>query len=189
VTSELTVLTVTAASIGVGHTLLGPDHYLPFVVLARARGWSKAKTVLITVLCGIGHVGSSIVLGMAGIALGVAVARLEGIESVRGDIAAWLLIAFGLVYMVWGIRHAARHRAHSHLHAHVDGERHDHLHDNERAHLHPHDQAAQRRPDPWCCSRSSCSDRAAPVDPDVPGGGERHRRRRWSPGCSASRPS
>jgi sulfite exporter TauE/SafE len=136
------VLTVTAASIGVGHTLLGPDHYLPFVVLARARGWSKAKTVLITVLCGIGHVGSSIVLGMAGIALGVAVARIEAIESARGDIAAWLLTAFGLVYMVWGLRRAARHRAHSHVHAHADGERHIHLHDHERTHLHPHDQAA-----------------------------------------------
>lgn len=141
-TSELTVLAVTAASIGVGHTLLGPDHYLPFVVLSRARGWSKPTTALITVLCGIGHVGSSIVLGTAGIALGVAVAKLEGIESARGDIAAWLLTAFGLVYMVWGLRRAARHRAHSHLHAHADGERHDHLHDHERAHLHPHDQAA-----------------------------------------------
>jgi sulfite exporter TauE/SafE len=141
VTSELTVLAVTAASIGVGHTLLGPDHYLPFVVLARARGWSKAKTVLITVLCGLGHVGSSIVLGMAGIALGVAVTRIEGIESARGDIAAWLLTAFGLVYMVWGLRRAVRRRAHSHPHAHVDGERHDHLHDHECAHLHPHDQA------------------------------------------------
>lgn len=141
-TAELTVLTVTAASIGVGHTLLGPDHYLPFVVLARARGWSKAKTVLITVLCGLGHVGSSMVLGTIGIALGVAVARVEGIESARGDLAAWLLTAFGLIYMVWGIRRAVRHRAHSHPHAHVDGERHDHLHDHECAHLHPHDQAA-----------------------------------------------
>jgi sulfite exporter TauE/SafE len=142
VTSELTVLAVTAASIGVGHTLLGPDHYLPFVVLARARGWSKSTTVLITVLCGIGHVGSSMVLGTIGIALGVAVARVEGIESARGDLAAWLLTAFGLIYMVWGLRRAVRHRAHSHPHAHVDGERHDHLHDHERAHLHPHDQTA-----------------------------------------------
>jgi len=142
VTAELTVLTVTAASIGVGHTLLGPDHYLPFVVLARARGWSKAKTVLITMLCGLGHVGSSMVLGTIGIALGVAVARVEGIESARGNLAAWLLTAFGLIYMVWGIRRAVRRRAHSHPHAHVDGERHDHLHDHECAHLHPHDQAA-----------------------------------------------
>ena len=35
---DLTILAVTAASIGVVHTLVGPDHYLPFVVLAQARG-------------------------------------------------------------------------------------------------------------------------------------------------------
>jgi sulfite exporter TauE/SafE len=139
---ELVALTILAASIGVGHTLLGPDHYLPFVVLARARGWSKATTVLVTTLCGLGHVGSSIVLGTIGIALGVAVARVEGIESTRGDVAAWLLTAFGLVYMVWGIRRAARHRTHSHVHAHSGGETHVHVHDHERAHLHPHDQGA-----------------------------------------------
>jgi len=139
---ELVALTILAASIGVGHTLLGPDHYLPFVVLARARGWSKATTVLVTMLCGLGHVGSSIVLGTIGIALGVAVARVEGIESARGDVAAWLLTAFGLVYMVWGLRRAARHRTHSHVHAHSGGETHVHVHDHERAHLHPHDQAA-----------------------------------------------
>jgi len=139
---ELVALTILAASIGVGHTLLGPDHYLPFVVLARARGWSKATTVLVTMLCGLGHVGSSIVLGTIGIALGVAVARVEGIESARGDVAAWLLTAFGLVYMVWGLRRAARHRTHSHVHAHSGGETHIHLHDHERAHLHPHDQGA-----------------------------------------------
>jgi len=139
---ELVALVITAASIGVGHTVLGPDHYLPFVVLARARGWSKTTTVLVTALCGLGHVGSSVLLGMVGIALGVAVARLEWFESARGDIAAWLLTAFGLVYMVWGIRRAARHRTHSHFHAHVDGEIHAHVHEHERAHLHPHDQGA-----------------------------------------------
>jgi len=150
VSPELVALTITAASIGVGHTLLGPDHYLPFVVLARARGWSRTTTVLVTVLCGLGHVGSSVVLGMVGIALGVAVARVEGIESARGDIAAWLLTAFGLVYMVWGIRRAARHRTHSHFHAHADGEVHAHVHDHERAHVHPHDHgAAATSLTPW----------------------------------------
>ena len=147
---ELVALTILAASIGVGHTLLGPDHYLPFVVLARARGWSKAKTVLITVLCGLGHVGSSVALGTAGIAVGVAVSRLEWIESARGDVAAWLLTAFGLVYMVWGLRRAVRHRTHSHVHAHAGGEIHVHVHEHERAHLHPHDQgAAAPAVTPW----------------------------------------
>ena len=135
---ELVVLTVTAASLGLVHTLLGPDHYLPFIVLARARGWTKATTSLVTLLCGIGHVGSSVLIGSVGIALGVAVARLEWIESARGDIAAWLLTAFGLLYMVWGIRRAFRQRLHSHAHAHIDGETHAHTHRHLDAHLHPH---------------------------------------------------
>ncbi len=35
---EIVVLGIAAASIGFFHTLLGPDHYLPFIVMARARG-------------------------------------------------------------------------------------------------------------------------------------------------------
>lgn len=34
-TDNLTALTITAASVGFIHTLLGPDHYLPFIVMAR----------------------------------------------------------------------------------------------------------------------------------------------------------
>jgi len=35
---DLAILTITAASLGLVHTLLGPDHYLPFVVLPFAHG-------------------------------------------------------------------------------------------------------------------------------------------------------
>lgn len=147
---ELVVLTVTAASLGLVHTLLGPDHYLPFTVLSRARGWSKATTAAVTLLCGVGHVGSSILIGTVGIGLGVAVARLEWIESARGEIAAWLLTAFGLLYMVWGIRRAVRQQTHSHAHAHLGGEVHVHTHHHEDAHLHPHDQrSATPALTPW----------------------------------------
>jgi nickel/cobalt exporter len=142
VSHELVVLTVTAASLGLVHTLLGPDHYLPFIVLSKARSWSKATTALVTLLCGIGHVGSSVVIGTVGIALGVAVAKLQWLESTRGDVAAWLLTAFGLLYMVWGIRRAIRHRPHSHAHAHLGGGVHVHTHRHEAAHLHPHDQGS-----------------------------------------------
>jgi len=150
VSQELVILTMTAGSIGLVHTLLGPDHYLPFVVLSRARSWTRTRTAVVTVLCGLGHVGSSVLLGTIGIALGLAVSRLEIFESVRGDIAAWLLTAFGLVYMVWGIRRAVRGRSHSHVHAHNGGEIHVHDHDHHRAHLHPHDQkGAARSLTPW----------------------------------------
>lgn len=110
------ILTITAASIGFLHTLLGPDHYLPFIVMARSGRWSLAKTTWVTVLCGIGHILSSVVLGMIGVALGIAVIKLEAVESFRGSLAAWALIAFGLVYFVWGLRRALRDRQMKHIH-------------------------------------------------------------------------
>lgn len=137
----ISALALTAVVIGVTHTLLGPDHYLPFVFMARARGWSRAKTQLITLACGLGHVASSVVLGFLGIALGLAVARLELLEAVRGDLAAWALIAFGLVYMAWGLRRAMRGQSHCHLHLHEDGSSHVHLHVHQADHLHVHDVA------------------------------------------------
>ena len=69
--SEILTLSITAASLGFLHTLAGPDHYLPFFVLSKAKKWSNWKTVWITTLCGLGHVGSSIVIGAIGIAFGL----------------------------------------------------------------------------------------------------------------------
>lgn len=146
--TEVVVLLGTAATIGFVHTLIGPDHYLPFIVLSKARSWSTKKTVLITFLCGLGHVLSSIVLGFAGIAVGVAVSRLEVVESLRGEIASWVLIGFGVMYMAWGVRRAVRNRPHTHFHAHGEGEGHSHEHGHVGEHGHVHDTKA-RRLTPW----------------------------------------
>jgi nickel/cobalt transporter (NicO) family protein len=149
VTQELYLLAATAASIGFIHTITGPDHYLPFIVMANARKWSMAKTTWITILCGLGHVGSSIILGLIGVALGIAVSRFEGLESFRGNIAGWALIAFGLIYLVWGIRRAYRNKPHSHLHFHKDGDRHDHTHIHGDEHAHMHEQRQKANLTPW----------------------------------------
>ena len=37
---DLGLLILTAVSIGFVHTLVGPDHYLPFVAMSAARNWS-----------------------------------------------------------------------------------------------------------------------------------------------------
>ncbi len=138
-THELTLLLIAAASIGFVHTLLGPDHYLPFIVIAKARKWSLAKAIWLTLACGIGHVGSSVLLGAIGIALGIAVTKLEVIESFRGTLAAWTLIAFGLVYFLWGLRKALRNRPHRHFHAHQNGITHSHTHTHHQEHVHVHE--------------------------------------------------
>lgn len=136
--NEILILAGAAATIGFVHTVFGPDHYLPFIVLSRARQWSGVKTVMITFLCGVGHVLSSVVLGFIGIALGIAVFRLEAIESFRGELAAWLLVAFGFTYFVWGIHRAIRNRPHEHSHLHEDGKTyaHPHKHVGDHAHIH-----------------------------------------------------
>lgn len=136
--SEIAILSLTAASLGFMHTLLGPDHYLPFVVLSKARKWSKIKTIWITILCGIGHVGSSVLIGFIGIAAGVALSKLEAFESFRGNIAGWLFIGFGLAYAVWGLRRAFKNKPHTHAHFHLNGKKHvhEHTHSVEHTHLH-----------------------------------------------------
>ncbi len=147
--AETGLLMATAASVGVLHTLLGPDHYLPFVALARAGGWSRRKAITITILCGIGHVAGSVVLGAVGIALGLSLASLEALEASRGNIAAWGLILFGLLYAVWGLRRAARRESHAHWHAHANGAVHEHGHHHSGGHLHPHTSPEKGRMTPW----------------------------------------
>lgn len=147
---ELALLAATAAGLGVLHALLGPDHYLPFVLMGRAGRWSRAKTLTITFFCGVGHVGSSLLLAAGGVALGVAVGRLQALEGLRGQVAVWALIAFGLVYGVWGLRRAARHRPHAHPHLHGDGVVHFHEHTHEGEHLHVHESGEPvSRITPW----------------------------------------
>jgi ABC-type nickel/cobalt efflux system permease component RcnA len=148
-TNELAVLAGTAATIGFAHTLLGPDHYLPFVAMSKAGRWSGVRTALVTALCGLGHVMSSIVLGFVGVFLGIAVFRLESLESVRGDVAGWFLIAFGFLYLVWGIHRALRRRPHEHTHVHVDGGSHSHRHNHVEGHSHVHARGTSDTLTPW----------------------------------------
>ena len=116
--AEISALALTAAFLGFFHTIIGPGHYLPFVMMSWARKWSWVKTTVITVLCGFGHIASSVVLGLIGVWLGLVLKNLTAVESIRGSIAAWLLIGFGLVYFVWGLRRAYRNRPHEHRHFH-----------------------------------------------------------------------
>ncbi|MDZ7635967.1 MAG: sulfite exporter TauE/SafE family protein [Bacteroidales bacterium] len=132
------LLAITAVTIGFIHTLIGPDHYLPFIVMGEARAWSIKKTMFITFLCGVGHVLSSIVVGLIGIAAGLSISKLEFFESFRGNIAAWLLIAFGIVYMVISLRALYRKKKHLHGHHHPDGTDHEHEHDHFSGHSHIH---------------------------------------------------
>lgn len=128
----------TAVGIGFIHTILGPDHYLPFVALAKQRGWRLEKTLRFTALCGIGHCAASIVLGTVGIVIGLGARELEAFQALRGDAAAWLLLAVGLVVFAAGLRGAMRSKRHTHLHVHANGTAHSHEHGHDNEHVHVH---------------------------------------------------
>jgi len=149
---EIWLLAGTAASIGLVHTIIGPDHYLPFIVISRARNWTLRKTLFVSFLAGLGHILSSVVLGFLGIALGIAVAKLEGVESARGTLAAWLLIGFGFAYFIWGLRRAWKNKPHSHPHAHIHdhSEAHEHVHTHaDSDHIHLHGEERKVNITPW----------------------------------------
>jgi len=108
------LLLTSTLSIAFLHSL-APDHWMPFAVIGKAKRWSKMKLIWVTFISGIGHVGSSILLGCIGILLGFSLSRIRGIESQRGEIALWLLIGFGVAYTIWGLKKARNYK-----HEHVD---------------------------------------------------------------------
>jgi hypothetical protein len=121
-------LVLAAVTVGALHTM-APDHWMPFAALARARHWSSSRAARTTILCGLGHVTVSAALGIAAVFAGLGVVRLIGghLET----LATWLLMAFGTVYMIWGIRRSLRRDPleviHPHDHHHAHGH-HDHDH-------------------------------------------------------------
>lgn len=124
--TELNTLLYTAFFIGTVHTLIGVDHYLPFVVLSKSNKWSIKKTMMIVFVCGIGHVLSSIILGFVGLGISSSLSTLVGIEDVRGTFATYFIIVFGLVYTIYALRKLYLNKPHTHM---VNGQKiiHDHL--------------------------------------------------------------
>lgn len=145
--SALTVLLTAAVTIAAGHTVIGIDHSLPFIVLGRARNWSMTRLLTVTALCGVGHVLSSVLLGFVGIGLGVALEKLEWVEAVRGSFAAWLLIGFGTLYAARAWLRLQRNKPHTHHHSHGHGhgQAHGHVHEHDHSapeHMHPHESSS-----------------------------------------------
>lgn len=118
--TELTSLLLAAVAVSCLHTLTGPDHYVPFIALSKMRSWSVQKTVLWTLVCGLGHVGSSIVLGLLGGLFGWSISKISGFEDVRGGLASWSLLFFGLAYLIWGLWQAYRNKPHKHFDTYDD---------------------------------------------------------------------
>ena len=123
---NVVALVIAAVTVGSLHTM-APDHWMPFAALARSRRWSAARAARTTVLCGFGHVTVSAALGVVSLFAGLAIIRAFG--SHLASQANFLLMAFGTIYMVWGMWRSFRRDPHAviHPHAHAHGHsNHDH---------------------------------------------------------------
>lgn len=117
---------------------LAPDHWVPFAALARAQGWSRSRTALITTVCGVGHVSVSVAVALVSVFFGVELLETFG-QRLEG-VAGLLLIGFGVAYAAWGLGRAVRARLHErfsdhdHHHHHRDHHPHHHHHDHQHDH-------------------------------------------------------
>lgn len=116
--TTLAALLLTAVLTGMIHTIAGPDHYLPFVAISKSRNYGWSKTLFWTILCGIGHVGSAIVLALGFILFAeiLTESRLEWLEAWRGDIAAYAMIGMGAALILHSLHKRWKHRAETHSH-------------------------------------------------------------------------
>ncbi len=94
----------TAIGLGFIHVLLGFDHYIPFIFLSKAEKWNDKKTFIIVFLSGLFHVLSSIFIGFVGLYLKNNLFFIKQLELSRGELAGWLLIVFGILYIIFSIK-------------------------------------------------------------------------------------
>ena len=53
-----------------------PTHWLPFVLVSRARGWSRGRTLVVAAFAGLGHVALTSLLGLGIAWFGEAIDKL-----------------------------------------------------------------------------------------------------------------
>jgi nickel/cobalt transporter (NicO) family protein len=88
------------------HALI-PNHWLPLVAISKTEKWTQNQTLWATVIAGIAHTLSTIIIG---IIVGLIGYKLSASYSLISEtIAPSILIVLGLVYVVLDIRNNHHH--------------------------------------------------------------------------------
>ncbi len=123
---EALFLIAAVAGVGVLHTIV-PDHWVPITLIARQRGWSKAETARVAFKAGVGHVLSTLAIGLAVWIAGVAFATQFG--SIVDTAASVALVAFGSWIAISAWRELRGSSGHGHSHGPGHSQGHGHSHD------------------------------------------------------------
>jgi ABC-type nickel/cobalt efflux system permease component RcnA len=113
-------LAATGFTVALLHTIL-PTHWLPFVMVGRAQGWTRGKILAVATLAGAGHVAVTTLLGVAIAWFGFEMS--ERFEAWSHGVMAVILVGSGAFFW-W--RHLTG-RGHGHHH-HGAGDSADHDH-------------------------------------------------------------
>ncbi len=108
------MITLIAGSLvlSVLHALI-PNHWLPIIAIGRKENWSLAQVTRITLLAGLAHAASTVLIGMI---LALAGAQLaDALAGFTRFIAPAMLMALGIFYIY---QHSRHH--HFHLHGHPE---------------------------------------------------------------------
>ena len=139
----LWALMIATFTLAVTHSI-NPDHWFPFVMVGRANKWKVSWVLVLAVIAGIGHVGTSVVIGLVGV---------FAEKGTSKDIAIFLENATPILLIVFGFSYAAyayyKQRVGAHGHSHgipiinkwlgIDPHAYDlpdHDHDGDHSHAH-----------------------------------------------------
>ena len=94
------------------HTI-SPDHWFPFVVVARANKWTLPLALTLACLAGLGHVLTSVAIGLVGVFAEQGLSK--DIANFLENATPMLLIIFGFGYAAYAL-YKQRVGAHGHSH-------------------------------------------------------------------------
>ena len=132
-TSTAFLLFLSSCSTAIIHALI-PDHWLPFVLMARAEGWTERRAATLTGLAGVLHVMATIVAG--GLTILVGSASVHSLAERTGHslefVGGFLLAVFGVSYGIF------RHLREARVHAAAGAEQVDPAEAGGHVHVHGH---------------------------------------------------
>ncbi|MHB8603012.1 MAG: hypothetical protein ACYC6W_02240 [Nitrosotalea sp.] len=111
-----------AALVGILH-MSAPDHWLTLCVLARNKKWAPKKLFGISLMTAIGHVGLSIVMGLAVVIVGLVFSHL--ISYYLDTAIGIAMVGGGLVVGIIPLVRKNPHHHDDHEHNHHDEHKHE----------------------------------------------------------------
>jgi nickel/cobalt transporter (NicO) family protein len=97
-----------------------PSHWLPLIAISKAEKWNEKETLLVTAITGIAHTSSTVIIG---IIVGIIGYKLsESYHYITHYVAPTILVAIGLLYLVFEYRHKLiKNKQHHHHHVDIEG--------------------------------------------------------------------